>query len=108
ALVISASMIGARSRPDLPEVFSAAIRISSSLTGSIFFIAGLFIHSFIFLISLRGIVIVVRGSPCGLVKEIAVHVEHFLLFRSEHSGKEIHRIDGEQMIAVFIIPGSLI
>lgn len=45
ALVISASMTGARSRPVFPLVRAAAIRISSSFAGSMPFRAGLFIHS---------------------------------------------------------------
>ena len=76
ALVIKASMTGARSFPVLPEVFDAAIRISSSLAGSIFFIAGLFIHSsaVIYIISFL-------RAAFSLGKHIAVYVEHLLLFR---------------------------
>ena len=36
--------------PDFPEVLEAAVLISSNFIGSIFFIAGLFIQSFILVI----------------------------------------------------------
>ena len=51
APVIRASMTGARSRPDFPFVRAAAIRISSSFAGSMFFSAGSFIHSSTVIIS---------------------------------------------------------
>lgn len=48
AFVIRASRTGARSLPDFPLVFVAAVRISSSFTGSIFCNIGCSIQLFIY------------------------------------------------------------
>ena len=53
AFVISASITGASSFPDFPFVCFAAVLISSSLSGSIVFIAGWFIQFSIVKISFR-------------------------------------------------------